>query len=211
MSFSPKGKATITKLEGHNGTSDDAHARVDFGVSIEDQNCEVAKAVLGVDTVEEVERGFFRTASEDADQNSRFLGIKRISCNAKWEGKHVLKIKGLRSLRVAKIAGVALVPRGHAKFDLNFNISIEQPPAGYVDSLMVMMNKAVDFELVHDAGLFDKTGASKSTGEGLPPKPKAAKDIRSGKRLVKKPAKKAARKPAKKRANGAAASDSLAA
>lgn len=195
MSFSPKGKATITKLEGHNGTSDDAHARVDFGVSIEDQNCEVAKAVLGVDTVEEVERGFFRTASEDADQNSRFLGIKRLVCNAKWEGKHVLKIKGLRSLRVAKVAGVALVPRGHAKFDLTFNVSIEQPPAGYVDSLMTMMNKAVDFELAHDAGLFDKSVKVDYT----PPGAKKASEIRSGKRLVKKATKQVAKKAAKKK------------
>lgn len=186
MPFNPKGKATITKLEGHNGTSDDAHARVDFTLAICDVPCDVAKAVLGVDTTQEVEAAFFRSLSEDADQNTRFLGLKRITSTASWEGKHRLGIKGLRKVRCAKVSGVTLVPRGHARFDATFKVGIEQPPAGYVDSLMVMMNKAVDIELEHDAELFDgKTEAS----DYVPPKPLKPSAIRSGKRVVKKAAK----------------------
>jgi hypothetical protein len=208
MPFNPKGKATIKKLEGHNGTSDDAHARVDVNIAIEDVSCDVARAALGVDTTEEVQSAFFRSLSEDADQNSRFLGIKKITCNATWEGKHRIGIKGLRKIRVAKVSGVTLLPRGHATFDVTFNVGIEQPPAGYVDSLMVMMNKAVDIELEHDAELFDKNAADRKelADSYVPPSAKKPADIRTGKKVAKKaPAKKASKRPAKKAAPAKAA------
>lgn len=201
MPFNPKGKATISnKLEIVNGSGDDSIEHVDFGIKFEDQSCEIARAVLGVDTVDEVERGFFRTASEDADQNARFLGIKRISCSVKWEGKHRIKVRGLRPARVGVVSGVVLVPRGHARFDLSFKVRIDQPVAGYTDALAKIAGKAYDVEFEHDAELFDAAASA-----DVPPKPKGAKTIRSGKRVVKKPAKKTPKRAGRKPASQAVA------
>lgn len=206
MPFNPKGKAIIGKLEITNGSSDDSIEHADFSIKFEDQPCAVVQSVLGVDTIDEVERAFFRTASEDADQNSRFLGIKRITCNAKWEGKHRIKVRGLRTIRVAAVSGVTMVPRGHARFDMSFKVRIDQPPSGYVDGLAKVIGKAYDVEFEHDAELFDgKVATAQVHGDGLPPKPKGAKAIRGGKRPAKKPAKKAAKRAGRKPAAQAVA------
>lgn len=200
MPFNPKGKATIGKLEITNGSSDDSIEHADFSIKFDDQPCQVVQSVLGVDTVDEVERSFFRTAAEDAEQNTRFLGVKRITCNAKWEGKHRIKVRGLRTIRVAAISAVTLVPRGHAKFDMGFKVRIDQPPSGYVDGLAKVIGKAYDVEFEHDAELFDakpdlddprvRDAVRASIKADAPRKPKAAAK-KSAKRPVAKKAKQA--------------------
>lgn len=210
MSFNPKGKATIQKLEGENGASDDAHERIDFRLTIEDVPASVARAALGSDKDGEVEDSFFRSVSEDAERSSRYFGIKKILSNASWDNRHALAIRGLRRVRVSKISAIALLPRGRTRFDMSFKVAIESPPAGYVDTLLRMLKKPIDVEFEHDAELpLGKVGADQAS---MPPPPKKARDIRSGKRPAKKAAspgrsignKPARKKVAKKTASGTA-------
>lgn len=184
MSFNPKGKATVNKLEGENGASDEAHERIDFRVTMEDQPASVVRAALGSERDGEVEDSFFRNLSEDADRNTRYFGIDKIVSNAKWDNRHALSIKGLRTVRVSKISAITLRPRGHARFDLSFKVGIDQPPAGYVDTLLRTMKKPINFELEHDAEL--PLGAPEGGQVGEPPAPKKSRVSTAGKRISRK-------------------------
>lgn len=200
MSFNPKGKAVIKSIELTQGTSDDANTCAHIHLAMSDQPSSVVRAALGVDEVSVVENAFFRPVSQDADRNPNFLGLKSMKSNAKWEARHAVKFKGLRQIRIARLGGILLLPRGKGTWDLAFDIVIEQPPEGFTDALGRNMHTPLDCEFEHDAEL--ALGVPEGGQAGMPPPPKKANQIRSGKRVAKKsaaPGRSIGNKPARKK------------
>jgi hypothetical protein len=184
MPFNPKGKAEFKHINIRKGTADDATVSVDIKLFLEGQSSDVAASALGVETGKEVEHAFHRSISEDSDRNPRFFGMKSIDCDAKWEGKHAITIQGFKRIRAHSVGKVSLVPQPNGKFGVEFSVMIQQPPQGYVENLAEHLNSTLTVELIHDAELELKGGGTPdkpTTGDLLPGKPKAARDIRSGK------------------------------
>lgn len=156
MPFNPKGKAQINGITIKRGTADDATVSVYIDFKMEDVPATVVASALGAEDPADVERSLFRPVSEDADRNSKFMGLRSLDCSASWEDKHAISISGLRTVRVHKVGKVVLVPRGFAKFDARFSITIQQPPQGFVENLAEHLNTELEINLEHDAELFDK-------------------------------------------------------
>lgn len=212
MPFNPSGLAELKAINLRKGTSDDSNEVLDAKFSMTDISCAVAASLLGA-TEDEVRSAFFRSIAEDADQNPRFFGVKGVESNAKWEGKHAIKVKGLRTLHCNSVGKVHFVPRGHATFDMTFSVALEQPPAGYLESLWSRLNNTVEISLEHDAELFDKpdletasvreavkASIGKRQADAFDRTPKVAKPKAFRKPGKKAPTKKAAKHPAKKAA-----------
>jgi hypothetical protein len=197
VSFNPKGKAEIKKVSITRGTSDDANVKIDIHLKMEGQPASVGAAALGAESTEEVERAFFRDVSQDADRNQRFFGIDAIEANGKWEARHAVKFKTLRSMRVSRVGGISLRPRGRATFDVSFHVSIEQPQQGALESLAEKIGDLIEVEFEHDAELAMKPAEGGQVG--APPEKPSKR--RTTTRL--KPAKAAKKSPARGHSMGA--------
>ena len=156
MPFNPKGKAQIQNIAIKRGTADDATVSLYIDFKMEDMPATVVASALGAEDPADVVRSLFRPISQDAEQNSKFMGLHSINCSAIWEDKHAIKIHGLCPVRVHKVNKVVVVPRGFAKFDGRFSVTIQQPPQGFVENLAEHLNTELDIDLEHDAELFDK-------------------------------------------------------
>lgn len=157
MPFNPKGKAQIQNITIKRGTADDATVSLYIDFKMEDMSATVVASALGAEDPADVVRSLFRPVSEDAERNSKFMGLRSIDCSAVWEDKHAISISGLRTVRVHKVSKVNLVPRGFAMFDGRFSITIQQPPQGFVENLAEHLNTELEINLEHDAELFDKS------------------------------------------------------
>lgn len=144
--FEFTGEAKVEGVEIRNGQSE-AKVSIIVKLNVENVSSKAAAAALGVDSEKEVENAFFRSKAEDADRNARFLNLKAIQCKQAFEGKHVLAIQGLRKVRIHKLSKIALDPIQHCKFGYSFVVSIEQPHAGYIESLAQMLHQSVRIEL----------------------------------------------------------------
>lgn len=156
MPFNPKGKAQIQNITIKRGSSDDATVSLFIDFKMEDMPASVVASALGAEDPADVERSLFRPISEDAERNSKFMGLRSIDCSATWEDKHAISISGLRTVRVHKVSKIHIVPRGFAKFDARFSITIQQPPTGFVENLAEQLNTEIEINLEHDAELFDE-------------------------------------------------------
>lgn len=153
MPFNITGRAEIVHLNIRKGSSDSAQVSLDIKLKVEDVPAATAAAALGADSPADVEAAMFRPVSQDADRNARFLGLKAISCEASWEDKHAVTITGFRKVRVHRVGKIELKPRAAGKFDMAFQITIEQPPQGYVEQLAEYLNTSLQIELEHDTEL----------------------------------------------------------
>lgn len=155
MPFNVSGVAHVLKIDPKKGTSDDAHVSIAVKLKVEDVPAASITAALGAESAQDVESAFFRPKSIDADQNSRFLGLKHIACEASWEGKHTIEFAGFRPVRTAKVGGIQIKPRGYLKCDVVFVATIEQPPQGFIEQLAEYLSDQIRIELEHDRELFD--------------------------------------------------------
>lgn len=155
MPFNVSGVAHVLKIDPKKGTSDDAHVSIAVKLKVEDVPAASITAALGAESAQDIETAFFRPKSVDADQNSRFLGLKHISCEASWEGKHTIEFQGFRGVRTAKVGGIQIRPRGYCKCDVVFVVTIEQPPQGFMEQLAEYLNDQIRIDLEHDRELFD--------------------------------------------------------
>ena len=170
MPFNLSGRAEIAHLNIRKGASDESSVSLDIKLKIEDVPSATAAAALGADSSADVEAALFRPVSQDADRNARFLGLKGIACDASWEDKHAVTIKGFRKVRVHRVSKIELKPRAAGKFDLVLQITIEQPPQGYVEQLAEYLNATLAIELEHDAEL--PMGAPKNIAPAADTKPR---------------------------------------
>lgn len=153
MPFEFDGKAEIKNINIRKGASDDSHVSLDIKIHIEGVPATSAAAALGAENPADIETALFRSVSEDAERTAKFLGLKGLVSNAKWEGKHAVTFKGHRRLRVHNVGKITLHPRHAGKFDLTCSIVIQDPPAGYLDNIKEFINHEIGVKLEHDAEL----------------------------------------------------------
>lgn len=183
MPFNITGRAEIAHLNIRKGSSDESQVSLDIKLKIEDVPAATAAAALGADSPADVEAAMFRPVSQDADRNARFLGLKAISCEASWEDKHAVTIKGFRKVRVHRVGKVELKPRAAGKFDVSLQLTIEQPPQGYVEQLAEYLNASLPIELEHDAEL--PLGAPQATTPASGTKPQRGRPAGSKNKAAK--------------------------
>ncbi len=151
--FQLSGNATIEHVNLRRGTADEAVVSIDIKLALEGVSIEAAAAALGADSPADIDRALFRSLSEDADRNARFLGLKRIECEAVWENKHALTIKGSRTVRADRVGKITLKPRAAGKFDCTFQATIKDPPQGYVEDIAGALGAAREISLEQDPEL----------------------------------------------------------
>jgi hypothetical protein len=188
MPFNVSGIAKVLKIDPKKGTSDDAHVLLAVKLKVEDVPASAITAALGAESAADIETALFKPKSVDADQNSRFLGLKHIACEASWDSKHTITFAGFREIRVAKVGAVQIRPRGYLKCDVTFVVTIEQPPQGYQEQLTEYLQRTLRVELQHDRELFDGDPPSDAQAAA----PAAAKPQRGRPAGSKNAAKKAA-------------------
>lgn len=153
MPFEFDGKAAIKNINIRKGASDDSHVSLDIKLHIEGVPATSAAAALGAENPDDIETALFRSLSEDSERTAKFLGLKGLVSNAKWDGKHGVTFKGQRRLRVHSVGKITLLPRAAGKFDLTCSVVIQDPPAGYLDNLKEFINHEIGVKLEHDAEL----------------------------------------------------------
>lgn len=153
MPFEFNGKAEIKHLNIRKGSSDDSQVSIDIKLAFEGLPLVTAAAALGAENPDELKRALFRSVSEDAQESARFFGLSSLSSNASWEEKHAITIGGFRRLRAHKVRGIDLVPRNAGQFDGSMQVTIQQPPSGFVENLAEHLNGTVTVHLEHDAEL----------------------------------------------------------
>ncbi|GAB3388287.1 hypothetical protein [Lysobacter fragariae] len=161
MPFEFQGKAEIKHLNIRKGASDDSQVSIDIKLAFEGLALNTAATALGCENPDELKRALFRSVAEDAEETARFFGLSSLSSNAKWEEKHAVTIGGFRRLRCHSVRGVDLIPRRAGLFDGSMQITIQQPPAGFVENLAEHLNGTVKVHLEHDAELPLEGGDSK--------------------------------------------------
>lgn len=167
MPFEFNGKAEIKNLNIRKGASDDSQVSIDIKLAFEGLPLATAAAALGAENPDELKRALFRSVAEDAQETSRFFGLSSLSSNASWEEKHAITIGGFRRLRAHKVRSIELTPRNAGQFDGSLQVTIQQPPAGFVENLAEHLNGMVTVHIEHDAEL--------PLGGASTPKPKAGK------------------------------------
>lgn len=153
MPFEFDGKAEIKHLNIRKGASDDSQVSVDIKLHVEGLPLNTAAAALGVEEPDMLKRALFRSASEDAEESARFFGLRSITSNASWEDKHAITVRGFRRLRAHKVSKIELVPRAAGRFDGTMQVTIQQPPSGFVENLAEQLNSVLQVQLEHDAEL----------------------------------------------------------
>jgi len=153
MPFEFNSKAELKSLNVRKGTGDDSQVTLDIKLKVEGLPLTTAAAALGVEDPEQLKRSLFRSVSEDADENARFLGLKSLASNGSWEDKHAITFKGFRRQRVHKVRGIELVPRFRGQFDGYVTVTIQEPPSGFVELIAEQLNSVVQVHLEHDAEL----------------------------------------------------------
>lgn len=199
MPFEFNGKAEIKHLNIRKGTSDDSQVSIDIKLAFEALPLATAAAALGVEDPEQLKRAFFRSPAEDAEETARFFGLRSITSNASWEDKHAVTLKGFRRLRAHKVGKIELIPRNAGKFDGSLQITIQQPPSGFVENMAEQLNSVLQVSLEHDAELPLEGGEAKPKGK---PTQTTMKLSRHDKKLGRKDAGKALRGNARPRGTG---------
>lgn len=167
MPFEFNGKAEIKNLNIRKGASDDSQVSIDIKLAFQNMPLATGATALGCENADELKRALFRSVAEDAEESARFFGLSSLSSNAKWEEKHAITIAGFRRLRCHSVRGIDLIPRRAGMFDGAMQITIQQPPAGFVENLAEHLNGTVAINLEHDAEL--------PLGEASAAKPKGGK------------------------------------
>jgi hypothetical protein len=173
-------KADVADVKIIRGTSDDAAPRVDIRFKVCDVSAEAVAAALGADSADDVAHGLFRSLSQDAEQNSRFLNLASIKSKATWEARHRLTIEGFRPTRCSKVGKIAVLPRGKCRSDITFTASIEKPTRGFLDALSELLHHETLITLDQEAELELKGGqvgtpAPKSPQQGVIDLPRAGR------------------------------------
>jgi len=164
MPFEHKGKAELKHINLRKGSGEDSQATVDLKFHVEGLPLSTAATALGVENPDELKRAFFHSVSEDAQESARFLGLKGVNTAGKWEGKHGITVSGFRRLRAHSVRAIELQPRAAGKFDGVVQVSIQEPPAGFVDLLMEQLGCSISINLEHDAELDLQGGTGTTAG-----------------------------------------------
>ena len=164
MPFEHKGKAELVHINVRKGTGEDSQATVDLKLKVEGLPLTTAATALGVENPDELKRAFFHSVAEDAQESARFLGLKSITTGAKWEGKHGITLSGFRRLRAHSVSKVELIPRAAGKFDGVMQVTVQEPPAGFLDLLSAQLNSIIPINLEHDAELALEGGGGSGAG-----------------------------------------------
>lgn len=159
MPFTVKGKATVAQVCIKRGTKDDSPVGIVIKFEAEDVGPEVAAAALGADSVDDVVRAFFQTEERSAERKSLFYGLKSMVAKGAWENHHKLKVHGMESVRVRKVNAIALKPVSAGKFNATFQVAVDNPPEGFVDTVAEDLHSLVAIHLEHDQDLFEKQAA----------------------------------------------------
>ncbi len=153
MPFEFNGKSEIKHLNVRKGTGDESQVTIDIRLKVEGLPLTTAASALGVEDPEQLKRSLFRSVSEDSEETARFLGLRSISTSAYWDDKHAITFKGFRRQRVHKVSKIELVPRARGQFDSFLQITIQEPPSGFVELLAEQLNSVMQVHLEHDAEL----------------------------------------------------------
>lgn len=199
MPFEFDGKAEIKHLNIRKGASDDSQVSIDIKLAFEGLPLATAAAALGVEDPETLKRALFRSTAEDAEETARFLGLRSLTSNASWEDKHAVTLGGFRRLRAHKVGKIELVPRNAGRFDGSMQITIQQPPSGFVEILAEQLNSVLKTKLEHDAELPLEGGEAKPKGK---PTQTSMKLSRHDTKIGRKDAGKALRGNSRPRAGG---------
>lgn len=186
MAFNFNGRAELVDLRPHRGKSDDADVQLDMKFKASDVSAEAAAAVLGADDGAAVVAGLFRSVAVDADQNTAFPSIKGIQADCNFENRHAITVAGLRRVRCTRVGKISIKPRAKGLSDMTFSVTIEKPPANFVELMAEHLNEVVKVNLEQEAELPLEGGKN-----GAPPDPvgaqraarRTAKEVRgNGKR-----------------------------
>lgn len=153
MPFEFAGHADIKGINIRKGSADDSQVSVDIKLAVDDIPLGTAAAALGAEDPEDLKRALFRSVAEDAEESARFFGIDGISSVAAWEDRHAITIAGFRRLRAHKVGKISVVPTCCGRFSAAMQVTIQQPPSGFVEALAEHINSVVEVRLEHDQEL----------------------------------------------------------
>jgi hypothetical protein len=105
-----------------------------------------------------------------AKDEARFKNMGSIPIERDWEGQHMLRMEDLSGLRVVKLHKVKLVPGETNAFGATFTITVEDPDAETLHTIMSLQHDSVQVNLEHDRKDLadqadDKTAAEKKGGK----------------------------------------------
>lgn len=200
MTFSFTGQASPKKIDVKRGESDEANVVINIKFHAEDFPAAAVAAALGADDAGVVDAAFFRPLSQDADRNTKFLGLKWIQCETTWKARHAIAVNGLRKLRVDSVGAVLVKPRANGRFDARFSVTITNPPDNYIELLAERINRPTKVTLEQEAELPLEGGQNGRIPDPVGKQRAAARraldNLSARNKASRKPGKKAKRKAA---------------
>jgi hypothetical protein len=114
----------------------------------------------------------------DKDGNGYLPNLKYIAAKEGWKKKHDVKIGTTKRVRVMSVTGIKITPRANFLSDMHLVVTVEAPPAGYVEEVVdELQNSAwielrqVEAELALEGGGNDDSAETQEEMD-LPKKPR---------------------------------------
>jgi hypothetical protein len=164
MKFAFNKQCVLEHVNVRKGKNEGCVPQFDLKFSCDNLPSEAAAVALGARSEGEVAQAMF------AKDEARFKNMGSIPIERDWEGQHMLHMEDLSGLRVVKLHKVKLVPGETNAFGATFTITVEDPDAETLHTIMSLQHDSVQVNLEHDRKDLadqadDKTAAEKKGGK----------------------------------------------
>jgi phosphatidylethanolamine-binding protein (PEBP) family uncharacterized protein len=144
MKFAFNKQCVLEHVNVRKGKNEGCVPQFDLKFSCEMLPAEAAAVALGARSTGEVEQAMFAT------KEARFKNMGSIPIDRNWEGQHMLRMEDLSGLRVVKLHKVKLVPGESNAFGATFTLTVEDPDAETLHTIMSLQHESVQVNLEHD-------------------------------------------------------------
>lgn len=161
MAFELNHDATIVSCTHKRRKSDDTVKKIFLQMKVENVGAGPVAQLLGIEDPAPVESGFF-----DEKGDKLFLAIAGVNIDKKlmvFEGVHFVVLGRFAKQRVHKLSTFIVNPRGDKRFDVDFKLTFEDPPAGLYESLCDFEGRPIKCRLEQQAELNLKPKAAQDT------------------------------------------------
>lgn len=157
----PKVKAVVVSVAPR-AAGEESELVVSIGLDCTDVPVEAVAGALRCE-VDEVKQLF------DSDGNAYFPNLKHIACQEGWKKKHDVKIGTTARVRLMSVTGVKVRPRANFLSDMHLVVTVEGPPAGYVEAITDKLQNSAWVELRQVEAELPLEGGGDGDGDGESP------------------------------------------
>jgi len=135
-------QCVIEHVNVRRGKNEDSEVAIDIKFSCEEMPGKAVAAALRAASVKEVDDAFFAGASE-----RRFVGLSELPLNCDFEGKHEIRISGMKGMNVSRLWKVKITPRRKGSYDALFQVTVQPDTENFIERIAESLHCSVAVQL----------------------------------------------------------------